>query len=270
MSKVVALDDAVRRHIPDGASVVMGAGLEALIPFACGYEIIRQKKENLTLIAPISDMLFDILIGAGVVERIIAAWMGNVSAGSGHNFRRAVEHGVPRAVEVIDHTNLTLALALHAAALGVPYLPARTALGSDLLEANAHLERLRCPFTNDELVAVEALVPDVAVLAVQRCDTEGNAHVTGNLGVVGDAARAARTTVVFTEEIVDPGVIRDDPNRTLVPGFLVSAVVHAPGGCKPSPVLGYYERDHAFFHAYHERSRSREGFLGWLDEATAG
>lgn len=270
MSKVVSLEEAVRRHVPDGASVVMGAGLEAMIPFACGYEIIRQHKQNLTLIAPISDMLFDILIGAGVAERVVAAWVGNVSAGSGHNFRRAVERGEPRALEVVDHTNLTLALALHAAALGVPYLPARTAFGTDLLESNPHLERVRCPFTQDELVAVEALVPDVAVLAVQRCDEEGNAHVTGNLGVAGDAARAARRTVVLAEEIVAPDAIREDPNRTIVPGFLVAAVVHAPGGCKPSPVPGYYERDHAVFHAYHERTRSREGFLAWLEEATEG
>ncbi|HXV65096.1 MAG TPA: CoA-transferase [Vicinamibacteria bacterium] len=266
MSKLTSLEDAVRRFIPDGCTVVLGAGLEALIPFACGYEIVRQKRRGLTLVAPISDMLFDVLIGAGAVERVIAAWVGNVSAGSGHNFRRAVEHSEPNRIQVVDHSNLTLALALHAAALGVPYLPARTALGTDLLASNPHLQPMVCPFTGDRLVGVQALRPDVAVLAVQRADAEGNAHVIGNLGVVKDAARAAGTVVLLAEEIVASDLICGEPNRTLVPGFLVSAVVHAPRGCHPSPCYGYYDRDHGFFHDYHAVSRTREGFLAWLDE----
>jgi glutaconate CoA-transferase subunit A len=266
LSKLVSLPEALSSHVEDGSSVVMGAGLEALIPFAAGCELVRQKRRDLTLIAPISDMLFDVLIGAGCARAVIAAWVGNVSAGSGYNFRRAVEEGVPRTLEVIDHSNLTLALALQAAATGVPYLPTRSTLGTDLLARNPHLKEISCPFTGQKLVAVEALSPDVAILPVQKADAEGNAHVLGNLGVIREAARASRRVIVMAEEIVPDEVIRADPNRTLIPGFLVSAVVHHPRGCHPSPCEGYYGRDHDFFHRYHESSRTREGFLRWLDD----
>src|SRR4051794_19389464 len=110
--KVCSLHEAIARHVPDGTSVVMGAALESLIPFAAGHELIRQQRRDLTVIAPISDMLFDQLIGAGCVSRVVAAWVGNVSAGLGHNYRRAVEQGVPRRIEVVDHSNYTLGLAL--------------------------------------------------------------------------------------------------------------------------------------------------------------
>jgi len=270
LSKLVALREALSRHVPDGSSVVMGAGLEALVPFAAGYELVRQKRRDLTLVAPISDMLFDVLIGAGCARSVVAAWVGNVSAGSGYNFRRAVEEAIPRTIEVIDHSNLTLALALQAAATGVPYLPTRSTLGTDLLARNPHLKEIVCPFTGQKLVAVEALAPDVAILPVQQADAEGNAHVRGNLGVIREAARASRRVIILAEEIVPADAIRSDPNRTLIPGFLVSAVVHLPRGCRPSPCEGYYGRDHEYFHAYHERSRTREGFLRWLEERVLG
>jgi glutaconate CoA-transferase subunit A len=123
-----------------------------------------------------------------------------------------------------------------------------------------------CPFTGQKLVAVEALAPDAAILAVQRADEDGNAHIRGNLGVVREAARASRRVLLMAEEIVSREAIRSDANRTLVPGFLVSAVVHLPRGCHPAPCEEYYGRDHGFFHAYHERSRTREEFLRWLEE----
>jgi glutaconate CoA-transferase subunit A len=270
LSKLGTLREALSRHVPDGSSVVMGAGLEALVPFAAGYELVRQRRRDLKLIAPISDMLFDVLIGAGCARAVVAAWVGNVSAGSGYNFRRAVEEGVPHPIEVTDHSNLTLALALQAAATGVPYLPTRSTLGTDLLARNGHLKEISCPFTGHKLVAVEALSPDVAILPVQQADAEGNAHVRGNLGVIREAARASRKVILTAEEIVPEERIRADPNRTLIPGFLVSAVVHLPRGCYPSPCEGYYGRDHEYFHHYHELSRTREGFLRWLEEKVLG
>jgi glutaconate CoA-transferase subunit A len=266
LSKLTTLPEAIRRLVPDGSSVVLGAGLEALVPFAAGYELVRQSRTNLTLIAPISDMLFDVLIGAGCAGKVIAAWVGNVSAGSGYNFRRAVEESVPNAIDCVDHSNLTLALALQAAAWGVPYLPTRSTLGTDLLAQNAHLTETSCPFTREPLVAVEALAPDAAILPVQRADEEGNAHVIGNLGIIREAARASRRVIAIAQEVVPPDVLRREPNRTVLPGFLVSAVVPLPFACHPSPCEGAYGRDHAFFHDYHQRSRSRDGFLRWLAE----
>ncbi|MGH9594055.1 MAG: CoA transferase subunit A, partial [Bryobacteraceae bacterium] len=243
--------EAIAQFVPDGSSVLMGAQLEQMIPFAAGHEMIRQGRRGLTLCGPISDALFDQMIGAGCVEKVFAAWVGNVSAGLGHNFGRAIDHGKPRALEMVDYSNLTFALALHAGALGVPFLPTYSTFGSDLLKKNQNLEEFASPVSDEKLVAVRALRPDVAILHVQRADRFGNAHLWGNLGVAVDGARAARCVIVVAEEIVEPEVIASDPNRTLIQGFTVSAVVHEPFGAHPSPVQGYYGRDHEFFGDYH-------------------
>ncbi len=263
-SKLMSIRDAVARHVPSGSMVLLGAQLEQMIPFAAGHELIRQSRRDLTLVGPISDILFDQMIGAGCVSRVMAAWVGNVSAGVGYCFRRAVERSVPRRLEVVDYSNFTIAMALHAGALGVPFLPTYATLGSDLLKKNGNLREFSSPVSEEKLVAVRALRPDVAILHVQRADAQGNAHIWGSLGVVVDGARAARKIIVVAEEIVEPQVIASDPNRTLVPGFLVAAVVHEPGGAHPSPVQGYYGRDHAYFSQYHEQTRRLEDFEEWL------
>jgi glutaconate CoA-transferase subunit A len=257
--------DAVARHVPDGASICMGAALEALIPFAAGHELIRQGRRDLTLIGPISDILFDQLVGAGCVARIAAAWVGNVSAGLGHNYRRAVEQGRPRPVEVHDHSNLSIALALHAAALGVPYLPARTLLGTGLLDSNPGFKRATDPWTGEPLLLVPALVPDVTIVHVQRADPDGRAHVWGTLGVTREAAFAARRVIVVAEEIWPRERILSDPGLVLAPEIKVAAVVREPFGAFPSPVQGCYRRHHASYHRYHEETRQPEGFRAWLD-----
>ena len=266
MSKVVSMQQAVERHVPDGASIAMSAALEALIPFAAGHEIIRQNRRDLTLIAPISDVLFDQLIGAGCVRRVTAAWVGNVSAGLGHNYRRAAEKSVPRGIEIEDHSNFSISLALLAAGLGVPYLPTRSLLGTDILTRNATFREQRSPFGEERLVLVPAIKPDVAVLHVQRSDEDGNAHVWGNLGFSRDALMAARTAIVVAEEVVPRDVIASDPNRVLGPSQRVVAVVEEPGGAHPSPVQGRYNRDHDFFHAYHGATRTLEGWEAWKRE----
>jgi glutaconate CoA-transferase subunit A len=263
-SKRMTMRDAIARHVPSGSMVLLGAQLEQMIPFAAGHELIRQSRRDLTLVGPISDILFDQMIGAGCVSRVMAAWIGNVSAGVGYCFRRAVERSVPRRLDVVDYSNFTMAMALHAGALGVPFLPTYATLGSDLLKKNGNLREFSSPVSEEKLVAVRALRPDVAILHVQRSDAQGNAHIWGSLGVAEDGARAARKIIVVAEEIVKPEVIASDPNRTLVPGFLVAAVVHEPGGAHPSPVQGYYGRDHAFFSQYHEQTRRLEDFEDWL------
>ncbi len=259
-SKLTRLADAIARFAPDGSSVALGAALEALIPFAAGHEIIRQRKRDLTLVGPISDILFDQLIGAGCVRRVRAAWVGNVITGSGYNFRRAVEGG---AITVEDHSNLTLALALHAGAMGVPFMPTRTALGSDLFKTNPSLKTIACPFTGETLAAVAAIIPDVAIVHAQRADEFGNAQAWGNLGVTREACLASEHVVVTAEEIVSPEVIKSDPNRVITPGFRVSAVVHAPWGAHPSPTPGYYNRDHHMFLDYQNESKTPEAFARW-------
>jgi glutaconate CoA-transferase, subunit A len=259
--KLLALDEAMRRFVPDGASVAMGMALEALIPFAAGHELIRQRRRDLELIGPISDMLFDQLIGAGCVRRVAAAWVGNVSAGLGHNYRRAVEQGLPNRLELEEHSNFSVGLGLFAAAMGVPYLPTRTLVGSDLAR---HNPRLRA--AEPGLLHVSAIEPDVAILHVQRVDVEGHAHCWGNLGLSREAGLAARRVILVCEQIVPTDVILSDPNRILLPPHRVVAVSHVPGGAHPSPVQGYYGRDHACYSEYHAATRDRASFLQWLQE----
>ncbi|HLW47481.1 MAG TPA: CoA-transferase [bacterium] len=270
MDKVMPLRDAVSGYVRDGARIAMGTGLESCIPFAAGHEIIRQRRRDLTLVGAISDILFDQLIGAGCVARVIAAWVGNVGAGIAYNFRRAVESEVPGPLAMEDHSNMTVALALEAAARGVPFLPSRTGLGSDIVHGHRRLREITCPFTGERLLGVGALELDLAVIHVPRCDAAGNAHLWGNLGITLEAARAARTVVLTCEEVVDEAVIRSDPNRTLIPGFLVSAVAVAPFGSHPSPTQGYVNRDDRFYDEYHAETRTRDGFLGWLDRMVLG
>ena len=258
----------------------MGLQLEQMIPFAAAHEIIRQKKRDITLVGPIFDIFADQMIGAGCVRHVIAAWAGNVMMGAAYNFRREVESG---RVKVTNMTNFTIALALKAAAMGVPFLPTRTALGSDVAKDNPYFCEIDNPFqrgeiptsakrgqmwateSREKLHAIKALVPDVAIVHVQRADAEGNAHCWGSFGVMIEAVRAAKKVIVIAEEIVAPEVIASDPNRTVIPGFLVSAVVECKWGAHPSPVQGYYKRDDAYFRQYHEQTKTPEDFIKWQE-----
>jgi glutaconate CoA-transferase subunit A len=256
----MSMAEAVARFVPDGARVAMGTCLEAAIPFAAGHEMVRQRRRDLTLIGPISDALFDQLIGAGCVGSVCAAWVGNVSEGLGHCYRRAVELGEPRSVRVHDHSNFSISLALWAAAWGAPYLPTRTLLGSDILATNPDLEQV------DGAVRVRPVQPDVTVLHVQRCDAWGRAHAWGPLGITEEAGLAAARVVISCEELVEPEVILSDPNRILLPETRVVAVVHEPGGAHPSPLQGHWRRHHEAFRDYARSSRTPEGFRRWLEE----
>lgn len=262
-SKVMDLSLAIDRFVPSGSTLVTCTCLEALIPFAAGHEIMRQKKQDLTLIGPISDICFDQLIGAGCVSRVRAAWVGNVITGSGYNFRRAVESG---ALEVEDHSNFTISTALQAGASGIPFLPVRTALGSSLMETNQSLKTMTCPFSGDTLAAVAAITPDVAIIHVQRSDPFGNAHLWGNLGIAREACLASDHVILTAETIVEPEVITSDPNRVFTPGFRVSAVAHVPWGAHPSAVPGYYNRDHQMYLNYQNASRTAAQFAQWKKE----
>ncbi len=255
---------AIEGFVRDGMAIAMSCSLEPLVPFAAGHEIIRQGRKDLDLIAPISDSLFDQLVGAGCARRVTAAWVGNVSEGLGHNYRRAAERSEPQPLEIHDHSNFSVSLALWAGAWGAPYIATPTLLGSDILTSNPGLSVV------DGFVHVAALRPDLAILHVQRADAEGRAHCWGPLGIAEEAALAAGAVILSCEELVDAQVILSDPNRVLVPENKVVAVVHEPGGAHPAPVQGFWRRDHEYMRSYGERSRTREGYLEWLREWVLG
>lgn len=262
----MTMAEAIANYVPDGASVALGLALEQLIPYAAGFEIIRQQKRDLTLIGPISDILFDQLIGAGCVKKVQVAWIGNVSEGLGHCYRRAVEQGIPHPIGVEEYSNYSIGLALLAGGLGIPYIPIHSLLGSDIPRQNPAFREEPSPFDGTPNLLVPALRPDVTIIHVQRCDEEGNAHMWGGFGITSEAMLAANNVIITTEEIVAREVIASDPNRVLGPAFKVKAVVHEQWGAHPSIVQGYYNRDHAFFSEYHVRTRTMPGFQEWCNE----
>ena len=262
--------EAVAQHVRDGMSIAIGCALEPAIPFAFAHELIRQQRRDLVLIGPISDILFDQLIGAGCVARVEAAWVGNVSAGLGHCYRRALEQGVPRGIEVRDHSNFTMAQALLAGAIGAAYIPTKTLLGSDIPRANGTFKEQASPFDGSKELLIPAIVPDLTVIACQQADADGNAQLLGPWGVSREAALAAKAVVVLAERIVDRGVTHGTPNLTLVPATKVVAVVEERLACHPSPLHQSYPRDHEFFHEYHRATRTPEGFDAWIGEWVTG
>ncbi len=251
-------------------SIAIGCALEPAIPFAFAHELIRQKRRDLVLIGPISDVLFDTLIGAGCVARVEAAWVGNVSAGLAHCYRRAMEQGIPRHIEVRDHSNFSIAQALLAGAIGAPYIPTKTLLGSDIPRANGTFKESVSPFDGSKELLIPAIVPDLTVIACQVSDAEGNFSLTGPWGVSREAALAARKLVVLCERLGAPEAVRQIPNWTLVPGTKVDAVVVEPGSCHPAPLDNEYDRDHEFFQEYHRATRTPEGFDDWIKEWVTG
>ncbi len=267
-AKLCSLTEAIAEYVADGSSLVLGAALENAIPFAATHELIRQGRRRLNVIAPISDISTDMLIGAGCVAEVTGAWVGNVSGGMGHNYRRAAETGQPNPLKIYDYSNFSIGMAFFAGAYGLPYIPVKSILGSDIIKSNPKIKLAENPFSDagEPVALVPALKPDVAFLVVQRSDRYGNSHIWGSTGLTQEASIAAEKIIVLADEIVDEAVIASDPSRVLIPGFGVNAVCHVPAGCHPSPLIGRWQRHHAFFHDYHKETREPEGFARWCDE----
>ncbi len=269
MSKVVTMQEAIARFVRDGDLVVM-EGFTHLIPFAAGHEIIRQRRKDLTIARLTPDLIYDQLIAAGCARKMIFSWAGNPGVGPLHAFRRAVEQGRPRPLEIEEYTHFGMVLRFMAGASNLPFLPTRNYPGTDLTDHNPAFKKIRSPYTDEELWCVPALRPDVTIVHAQRADAEGNTQIWGLYGVQKEAAFASRRVIVSVEEIVDARVIRSDPNRTLLPGTIVSAVVHEPFGAHPSFVQGAYDRDNDFYVKWDAISRDPAGLQGYLDEWVFG
>ena len=257
--------DAISRFVHDGDTIVI-EGFTHLICFAAAHEIIRQRRRDLTACRLTPDLIYDQLIGAGCVRRLVFSWAGNPGAGPLYAFRRAVEKGIPQPLELEEYSHFGMVARLTAGAAKLPFYPLRNYKGSDLPRVNSQIRSVVCPFTGEELAAVAALNPDTAIIHVQRADENGNAQVWGLLGVQKEAAFASHNTIIVAEEIVSEEIIRSDPNRTLIPGLIVNAVVCEPFGCHPSYTQGYYDRDNDFYVRWRAISNDVEKFNAYLDE----
>jgi glutaconate CoA-transferase subunit A len=272
MAEIVSLAEAVERAIHDGDVIAM-EGFTHLIPFAAGHEVIRQRRRDLTLIRMTPDLIYDQLIGAGCVRKLIFSWGGNPGVGSLHRFRDAVEHSWPAALELEEHSHAGMANRYVAGASGLPFAVLRGYNGTDLYRletlsgapgSTPTIKPITCPFTGETLTAVAAIRPDVAVIHAQRADRSGNVQLWGITGVQKEAVLASRRSVVTVEEIVDE--LDPRPGAVVLPAWTVSYVAPVAGGAHPSYALGYSVRDNDYYVAWDAIARDREAFTGWLDE----
>lgn len=260
--------DAIATHVRDGDTVVI-EGFTHLICFAAGHEIIRQGRRNLTLCRLTPDLIYDQMIAAGCARKLVFSWAGNPGAGSLHAFRRAVEGKGPP-LELEEYSHFGMVGRLSAGASRLPFWTMRNYMGTDLPAVNQMIRAVTCPYTGEVLATVPALNPDVTVVHAQRADAQGNAQIWGLLGVQKEAAFASGRVIVVVEELVDESAIRADPNRTVIPGLIVDAVVVEPWGAHPSYAQGYYDRDNEFYIAWEAISRDSAALARYLDEFVHG
>jgi glutaconate CoA-transferase subunit A len=266
MSKLVPLADAIRDHVHDG-DLVYAAGFTHLIPFAAGHEIIRQRRRRLTLARATPDLVYEQMVAAGCADKLIFSYSGNPGVGSLHLVRAELEAGQ---LAYEEYTHFAMITRLTAGAAGLPFLPMQPVGADDLARANPQYRTVADPYSGALLNTVPALRPDVAIVHAQRADAQGNTQIWGIVGEQKEAAFAARRVIVTAEEIVDEAVIRSDPNRTLLPALVVSAVCHVPHAAHPSYTQGYYDRDNPFYLEWDRLSTDRARVLAWLDEWVYG
>jgi glutaconate CoA-transferase subunit A len=262
------MKEAVAQLVNDGDTVVI-EGFTHLISFAAGHEIIRQKKKDLTLARLTPDLIYDQMIEAGVAKKLVFSWAGNPGVGSLHAFRRAVEANPPT-LQIEEYSHFGMVARLSAGAANLPFWPLRNYADTDIPKANPKIKSVDCPYTGEKLATVPALRPDVTIVHAQRSDAAGNTQVWGLMGVQKEAAFASKRVIVVVEELVDEAVIRQDPNRTLIPGLQVDAVVVEPWGAHPSYAQGYYDRDNDFYVAWDKIARDSASFKKYLDEFVYG
>ena len=263
---MLSISDAIRRNVHDG-DTLYAAGFTHLIPFAAGHEIIRQGLRDLVLARATPDLIYDQMVAAGCARKVIFSYMGNPGVGSLRFVRAEIEAGN---LEWEEYSHFSMISRLQAGAAGLPFMPMNPTAAGDLEKANPAYRRVTDPYSGREVVVVPALNPDVAIVHVQRTDAQGNAHVWGIIGEQKEAAFASSRVILMAEEIVGEDVIRSDPNRTLIPGFIVDAVCEVPFACHPSYTQGYYDRDNAFYLEWDEISKTREGLQAYLDEWVYG
>jgi glutaconate CoA-transferase, subunit A len=278
MNKVASMRDAVAEVVRDG-DVVAIEGFTHLISFAAGHEIIRQRKRDLTLARLTPDLIYDQMIAAGVARKLVFSWMGNPGVGGLNSIRRAVEapaggapagDAEPGPLELEEYSHFGMVGRYTAGASNLPFFPLRSYFETDLPKANPLIRPIRSPYGDETVYAVPPLKPDVTIVHAQRADAAGDTQMWGLLGCQKEAAFAAERVIVVVEELVSEDVIRADPNRTVIPGLIVDAVVVEPFGAHPSYVQGSYDRDNHFYRDWDAISRDRAATEEWLGEWVYG
>lgn len=267
--KLTTMHDAIATYVHDGDTVAI-EGFTACICFAAAHEIIRQGRRDLVLCRMTPDLVYDQMVAAGCARKLIFSYLGNPGVGPLHAIRRAVEKSIPAPLELEEYSHFGMVARYIAGAYRLPFFPLRSYVGSDLPKVNPRIRFVESPYGDGPIAVVPPLNPDVAIIHAQRADVNGNTQLWGLLGAQKEAAFAARHVIVVVEEIVDEEVIRSDPNRTLIPGLIVDAVVHEPYGAHPSYVQGYYDRDNDFYLRWDEISRDEAATRAWLEEWVYG
>jgi glutaconate CoA-transferase subunit A len=262
MTEITTLHDAISELVLDGDAVAL-EGFTHLIPFAAGHEVLRQERTDLELIRMTPDVLYDQMVGVGSARKLVFSYAGNPGVGSLHRLRDAIEHGWPRPIEIEEHSHAGMANRYAAGASDLPFAVLRGYGGTDLA-ARTQVATITCPFTGEELAAVPALRPDVAIVHAQEADRQGNVQLWGIVGVQKEAVLAAKRSLVTVERIVDELELR--PGGIVLPAFVIDAVAEVPGGARPSYALGITERDNDFYRDWDAISRDRERFRAWMDE----
>lgn len=278
MGKVASMRDAVAALVHDG-DVVAIEGFTHLISFAAGHEIIRQRKRDLTLARLTPDLIYDQMVAAGTARKLVFSWLGNPGVGGLHAIRRRVEAPAAEGpagaadqapLELEEYSHFGMVGRYTAGASNLPFFPLRSYFETDLPKVNPLIRPIRSPYGDETVYAVPPLKPDVTVVHAQRADADGNTQMWGLLGCQKEAAFAAERVIVVVEQLVDEAVIRSDPNRTVIPGLIVDAVVVEPWGAHPSYVQGAYDRDNRFYRDWDGISREAESTQAWLDEWVYG
>jgi glutaconate CoA-transferase subunit A len=268
-NKLTSMHEAVSRFVSDGDTIAI-EGFTAFICFAAAHEIIRQRKEELTLCRLTPDLIYDQMIAAGVARKLVFSYLGNPGVGSLHCIRRAVEKGIPKPLELEEYSHFGMVGRYTAGASKLPFFPLRSYIGSDIPNENERIQFVSDPYTGGRIAVVPPLNPDVAIVHAQRADIDGNTQLWGLVGVQKEAAFAAKKVIVVVEDIVDKQIIRHDPNRTLIPGIIVDAVVNEPFGAHPSYVQGFYDRDNMHYLEWDKISRDPDLTQEWLTEWVYG
>lgn len=268
--KTATMRDAVAELVHDGDTVAI-EGFTHLISFAAGHEIIRQRRRDLTLCRMTPDVIYDQMIAAGVARKLVFSWLGNPGVGGLNAIRRRVEPasvaelGV-QPLELEEYSHFGMVARYTAGAANLPFFPLRSYFETDLPVANPLIRELASPYGDGKVYVVPPLKPAVAIVHAQRADEHGNTQIWGLLGCQKEAAFAAERVIVVVEELVPEAVIRADPNRTVIPGLIVDAVVVEPFGAHPSYVQGAYDRDNRFYLDWDPVSRSEDATQAWLRE----